>query len=265
MYIKEYEEVFNIPSEIFDRYNMNAIAYFDIETTGFDKDNDTIILISLGWYDENNSFHVKQYYAENISDEKAILEEFKKDIIHFTSWCSYNGIAFDEPFIKIRMDKNNIAFTAPSKHIDLYRKIRPYYKQLGLPRCNLKTVEKHLGIHRQDQIDGGISVQLYSEYLITGQEELRRVIMLHNYEDVLNLPLIFKMIYEIDNNCNIVREDHITDKQLKYLQALLSKNKITLDLELKKISKKSAARTIDRILKGNATADELSQIIKNSY
>jgi uncharacterized protein len=265
MFIREYRDEVKIEANIVEKYNMHNIAYFDIETTGFEKDKDYIILISLGYFNEEGSFNIKQYYAEELIDEVEVLYAFAKDLGKFDRWCSYNGVAFDEPFIVRRMEKNNITITLPTEHIDLYRIIRPYHKQLGLERCNLKTVEKHLGVEREDQIDGGMSVELYYRYLETREEKLKDILMLHNYEDVLNLPLIFKLIYEVETSSSIVREDCITEKQLRFLKSLIKKNNIEVSFEVERVSKKAASKIIDTILKGNTNSGEISNMVSSSY
>lgn len=200
MITKEYTEDLKITQEIINKYEMMDIAYFDIETTGFDKEKDKVILISLGFFNEDSSFSVKQFFSGSVEEEKQILVEFKNELKEFKTWCSYNGMAFDEPFINRRMQFNRIDFNSPNVHFDLYRKIRCYQKQLGIERCNLKSVEKFIGIERKDQIDGSISVKLYEEYLTTKEEELRDIIMLHNYEDVISLPKIYKLARDVGNN-----------------------------------------------------------------
>lgn len=264
MYIRIQEEIVDIKPDIFYKYNMENMAYFDIETTGFDKEKDSIILISLGWFSEKSNFCVKQYFAENLQEEKDMMLEFKKDIEGFNIWCSYNGKAFDEPFIKVKFAKHNINCIIPSEHEDLYRMIRPYYKKLGMERCNLKTVEKFIGVQRKDLIDGGISIDLYYKYLQAPEEGLKETIMLHNFEDVLNLPKLFNIVDKIDED-NLRRDDNITQKQYKYLQYLLKKNDIELPCDIEKISKKSAGKVIDFLVKGNTSVEELMTIIKNSY
>ncbi|MCM0650664.1 ribonuclease H-like domain-containing protein [Clostridium swellfunianum] len=265
MFIREYKDKIKVDRKVIDKYDMHNIAYFDIETTGFEKDKDHIILISLGYFNEEGLLTIKQYFAEELEDETDILHAFSSDLEKFSKWCSYNGIAFDEPFVVRRSEKNNIYFNIPSEHIDLYRMIRPYYRQLGMERCNLKTVEKFLGVEREDQIDGAISVEMYNQYLQTKDEELKDIIMLHNYEDVLNLPRIFTLIYKVQSSDTIVRDDCITEKQLRFLRSLIKKNKIELNVDVERISKKAASKVIDAILRGTKDETELTAIANNSY
>lgn len=265
MYIREHKDKLELPREIYDNYNLSKILFFDIETTGFNKISDVIMLISLGYYTEYNEFYTKQFYAEYIEDEVNILNELEGFLPNFDYWCSYNGISFDEPYIKIKMKKYKLDFKCPENHIDLYRMIKPYYTQFGLHRCNLKTIEKYLGIVRKDQIDGGLSAQLYKQYLYNSNTDIRDTIMLHNYEDVLNLPILFKAIDKIDNDPNIIKEPLITNKQLDQINELTNENNINLESNLHNITKKAAYRVIESILNGNNNADEIDFIIKDTY
>lgn len=266
MVVIERDSELILNKDMINKYEMGSIAYFDIETTGFDKHENIIMLISLGSFKNENNFRIKQYYAEEKSDEKYVLEAFMEDLKGYDRWCSYNGKAFDEPFINNRMIINGIEnFIAPSEHVDLYRMIKPYYKQLGLVRCNLKTVEQYIGINRLDKIDGGKSVELYMDYLRSKSEKLRDVIMLHNYEDVLNLPKIFKVVFKIETGSDFAREDGITEKQLSYLKYLLDKNNISLEIDYNKVSKKLASKIIDSLIKGSCDEKNLLQMIATNY
>lgn len=263
MFFKEMLQDIDLEREIIDSYDLENVAFFDIESTGFNKTQDIIMLISLGYFTEGK-FIVKQYFAEYREDEVAVLEGFKRDIEPFDKWCSYNGIAFDEPYIIKRMDKHGIEFTPPKEHIDLYRKIKPYQGQLGIERCNLKSVEKYLGIEREDKIDGGITVQLYKQFLYTNNESIRDTIMLHNFEDALYLPLLFRAIKDIDDNPN-VKVEKISKNQMNYLRSLLRKNKMTIKSNIEGLTRNEAARAIEALIKGNTDGDKIDKIIEDTF
>jgi len=95
MYTKEHVERINITGEIYEKYNLGELVFFDIETTGFDKNKDFIILISIGSFEEAGLLHVDQFFAEGRDEEEEILNCLKEALYPFKSWCSYNGIAFD--------------------------------------------------------------------------------------------------------------------------------------------------------------------------
>ena len=262
MFFKEMLQDIDLDSEIIREYDLENVAFFDIESTGFNKTQDIIMLISLGFFKEGR-FVVKQYFAEYKEDEESVLENFRNDLKVFDKWCSYNGIAFDEPYLIRRMEKHKLEFIPPAEHIDLYRMIKPYHNQLGIERCNLKSVEKYIGIERADKIDGGLTVQLYKQFLYTNNEGIRDTIMLHNFEDALNLPFLFKIISEIDKNPNI-KVEKISNNQLNYLRSLLRKHKIELKSNVEKLSRKEGAAAIEALIKGNTDPVKIDQIIKDS-
>jgi len=63
----------------------------------------------------------------------------------------------------------------------------------------------------------------------------------------------------------VVRDNCITQKQSKYLEALLQRHSITLNANIGKLSKKAASKMIDRILNGSPDSIELEVIAQNSY
>ena len=219
MFIKEYEIKVVLPKEIFRKYKMDTIAYLDIEATGFDFERDKIVLISLGYYLNEDQFKVVQFFAESPCEEESLLKEFKKSMNNFKKWCSFNGTAFDEPFIIRKMNRYNLGFRLPSEHIDLFRIIRPFHKKMGMKNCSLKSVEKFTGIKRRDEINGARSVEIYNEYLVKHDEKLKEILMLHNYEDVLNLPKIFKVINTIENDLDLKRKEKLAKKQMSLLNS----------------------------------------------
>ena len=231
MFIKEYQIKVILPKEIFSKYKMDTIAYLDIEATGFDLEYDKIVLISLGYYLSEGEFKIVQYFAESPCEEEIILKEFTKAMSKFKRWCSYNGTAFDEPFIIRKMYRYDFSFRLPRDHMDLYKFIRPFYKRMGIKSCSLKSVEQFIGIKRKDEINGAKWVELYNEYLLKHDEKLKDILMLHNYEDVVNLPEIFKVINTIDIDLGLKRKEKLAKKQMS-----LMKNNRNTNQPLKTVS-----------------------------
>jgi len=218
MFIKEYQIKVVLPGEIFNKYKMDTIAYLDIEATGFDLEYDKIVLISLGYYINQDQFKIIQYFAETPGDELSLLKELKKAMGSFKRWCSYNGTAFDEPFIVKKMNKFNLSFRLPKEHIDLFKIIRPFYRRMGIKSCSLKSVEQFTGIKRKDEINGAMWVELYNKYLVKSDEKSKEILMLHNYEDVVNLPKIFKVVNTIDIDLDLLRKEKLAKKQMSLLK-----------------------------------------------
>jgi uncharacterized protein YprB with RNaseH-like and TPR domain len=265
MILKKYDVSIDINNNIIKKYAMDDMAYFDIETTGFDKENDSIMLISMGFFNKKGSFSIKQYFAECLEEEKYILESFLEDLSCFYRLCSFNGITFDAPFILGKIAKYKMDRSLPKEHIDLYRIIRPYHKVIGMEKCNLKYIEGYLGINREDKINGGECIEVYKAYLENNSVQLLDIILLHNYEDVLNLPKLFNVVNCIDEDKSISRENIITENQQRYLNELLKKNNVNIKLNINKISKKCASQMIEEILKGNYNSANLVSIILSSY
>ena len=171
--------------------NAKNILFFDIETTGFNRTNDHIISITFMYYDKH-AWQIKQLFAESTTDEILLLSEsasiFDDKEIHIT----YNGNAFDIPFLNAKYSYYNIsAALNKSKSYDLYRIAKA---TLSLDNYKLKSIEKYLNIERIDQISGLECIANYKSYLSTKDLQYANLILDHNYEDVLNLLSLTKII-----------------------------------------------------------------------
>lgn len=179
----------------------SPLIVFDIETTGFSREfNEVILLGVIVVTDKRCQF--TQWFNDDGSSEKKILKRWCEFMADYPDACvvTYNGDAFDLPFVHARCDRFGIKSPLfKGQSFDLYRSVRRRYKNLkGVENYKLKSIEKYLGIHREDQISGKESIDLYHEYLDTGSKELERQILLHNDEDIrLMLPLM-EIINHID-------------------------------------------------------------------
>lgn len=181
---KTLDNFINIPSNSF---------VFDIETTGLSPKFCKVILIGV-LFNKNNKTIIKQYFAQTEDDEKDLLLAFINDINAFDTHITFNGLAFDIPFLNSRFNKYNINFELnKNDDIDILNIVRPFKGLLSLSDCKLKTIEKYIGISREDTISGKESVKLYKEFVSSKSNDLKNKILLHNYEDIYYLGYLYKI------------------------------------------------------------------------
>lgn len=208
---------------------------FDIETTGLSPKYCKVILIGV-LYNLNNKTIIKQYFAESEEEEKDLLLKFINDIETFDHHITFNGVSFDIPFLNSRFNSNDIDFSIDKcDDIDILRIVKPFKEKLSLSDCKLKTIEKYMGIKREDTISGKESVELYKNFVISKDISLKEKILLHNYEDIYYLGKIYNIKNIIDESLDYI---DININNLNY-KVLLSKYKITKSvLHLNFISRK---------------------------
>ena len=221
---KTLDELIDIPPEHF---------VFDIETTGLNSNYCKVILIGI-LYNENNKTIIKQFFSNTEDDEKELLLSFINEIQNYKNHITFNGLTFDIPFLNSRLKKHSIDFSlSKDNDIDILKLIRPFKEKLSLYDCKLKTVEKYLGIYREDTISGKESVDLYKKYLFNQENDLKNKILLHNYEDIYYLGKIFKIKDILKEKLNIL--SIITDKfhlDLVPISFKISKNTLSIKYNL---------------------------------
>ncbi len=169
-------------------------VFFDIETTGLSPKYNKIISINALLY-SNNTAYMYQFFSESDNDEKSLIEEFITLISNKKYIITYNGNTFDIPFINKKCNKYNLNFTLDKLiKIDLYNDINSLKNKLDLENLKLKTVEKFFNINRNDDLNGKDIIKLYTSYSLNNKEVYRNLILKHNFEDVLNLSLLFEKI-----------------------------------------------------------------------
>jgi len=173
------------------------ICFLDIETTGFSRLYDSVYLIGIAVY-VDGAFHIKQFLAEELKDEGALLRRTLAVLTRYQKIVTYNGDMFDLPFLKERCyrflrDPALAEALGRIESVDLFRQFRGYRSLFGWPDLKLKTVEASLGMERRDAFNGGQLIDVFHEYALTGDERLESLLLLHNYEDVQNLCGIVKV------------------------------------------------------------------------
>lgn len=176
---------------------MENMLFIDIETTGFTARSSNLYLIGCLYYDYG--WKTKQFFADEYSDEYELLTDFYDFSKDFNTLIHFNGNNFDVPYIEAKskelgIDKDLSRF----KGIDIYKRISPYKNFLKLENCKQKTVEKFLGIKREDTFSGGDLINVYHEYAKSKDADSKKFLLLHNYEDLKGMLEILPALAYFD-------------------------------------------------------------------
>ncbi len=190
---KQFDEELYIPKSVFDILQHSDFCLIDIETLGLSRKFHKIILIGY-LFRIGDQLIIKQLLAENPHEERDILQLFVQDMKKFNTFITYNGNAFDIPFLQARILQHSLSWDIQDAlHMDLLIYIRRYQEHLKLENYRLKTVEGLLGITREDTISGKDSIELYKAYVKTRAPELEEKILLHNLEDIYYLSKLLRI------------------------------------------------------------------------
>ena len=152
-------------------------AFLDIETTGLRRERHHVTIIGL------HDGHRMRSFIEGID-----LEEFPAAIAKSPLVVTFNGAAFDVPFLQASWPQLRFE----QIHVDL----RHALHQLGL-QGGLKRIERHLGLERADDVaglTGADAARLWLRYE-RGDEDALDALLAYNREDVENLRPLARYAY----------------------------------------------------------------------
>ena len=225
-------------SPAFGNVSLEDALLYDIETTGLNPKASQLYLLSVLLFHKENSEFI-QYFAESVRDEEEILEQFFQLCQTKKVLISFNGEGFDNRFIEtMAKSYGKLPLHLNLKQLDLFKLIRKRKKFYGLESCSLKSCERFLGIHREDRCSGGELISVYQEYLQDKDSEKKNMLLLHNREDIQNLPALFSFLaYEniFQGNVHFQRAEHLVRDEMKEKNDNHQKDKSLQikDLELK--------------------------------
>ena len=199
--MKRFVDEFDIneySSRILDMYfGKCSICSFDIETTGLFPRNDRIMLTGLLTIKDGRGT-ARQFFAESLNDEKAVIEATLSALKDTDVILTYNGRSFDVPFTETRASHYGINAVMPYD-LDLFTVISGYSEiKKFTGSLSQKSIERFMGLSqsRNDRIDGRESIRLYEQYLNAPSYALEKTIMLHNHDDICQLYKILPIIRE---------------------------------------------------------------------
>lgn len=172
----------------------DSFLFFDIETTGFSKDNTILYLIGCGYFIENG-FQFIQWFNDDGTSEEEILLAFH-DILKQKDWqlVTFNGNSFDIPYLKRHYELNELSCDIESfPSLDFYQFLKPFQSLFQMTHGKQKDWEHFLELYREDTYDGGQLIAVYKEYLMNKEEALLHNLLLHNEEDLLGMKYLLPL------------------------------------------------------------------------
>lgn len=190
-------------SKIFNMYfGGKSFAVYDIESTGLSPAYCKVIISGMLFYPgHGDEAKVIQLFADQPDDEAEILRKTSELLSEVDFIVTYNGRHFDMPFVQKRSEKHHINFPHTIYDLDLYLVLNGHSGlREVLPSLSQKNVERYMGLSdsRDDEISGGESVKLYEQYMNTKSFQLEEKILLHNYDDLVQLYHLIPVIAASD-------------------------------------------------------------------
>jgi uncharacterized protein YprB with RNaseH-like and TPR domain len=158
--------------------------FIDLETCGLISS--PIFLVGLMHF-ENDDFSLEQLFARDYTEEKPLLAYLEDLMKRFKLIVSFNGKAFDYPYLMERGFLYNIRFDPYFPHFDILSESRRRWKEY-LPDCKLKTIEQNILRRRRiNDIPGNEIPDVYHEFVRTGNFTRIKSILNHNLLDLVTM------------------------------------------------------------------------------
>lgn len=165
----------------------------DIETLGlFTR---PIILFGAARI-SGNRIRVDQYLLRDIHEEPAALAALLSHVGKRSAFVTFNGRAFDVPYIRERLAYYRMGGDLERAHFDVLPFSRRAWRD-RTPNCRLTTLETYLfGIEREDDVPSALVPEFYETYRRTGNVGPLVPIIRHNHGDLITLARIFSRLHE---------------------------------------------------------------------
>ena len=202
------EVVSNVATILETEYDIPAgkACIFDIETTGLSSKVSNVYLIGVAYIHEEKAYY-KQFFADDYTSEKALLESFSEMLEDFDAVVHFNGTTFDIPYLEDKCAKHGL----PSpfirlESIDLYKIVSKKRYIFPTENCKLISIEKFTGFDRGEDADGGECINIYTEYMKhkfareTGeQERCFQTVLKHNRDDLIGTVTATQAIVYVEH------------------------------------------------------------------
>ena len=175
------------------------VVALDIETTGLAGAGCVAFQVGIAWREPDGAVHVRQLLAPDLPCEAALLSRLDGELsARPMRLVTYNGDAFDLPFLRARARMNRLRLALPPA-LDLLAHTRRLYRDRD-GSCRLGHLEaRRLGHVRPDDLPGALVPQVYYDFLRRQEPELLEPVLRHNAWDlVATLGLLWQAAFDLD-------------------------------------------------------------------
>lgn len=164
---------------------VEGIVCLDIETCGM-AGMPVFQIGLLRW--RQGGIWIEQFVARDYSEESAMLERAWETVERAQVLVTFNGAAFDVPFIEDRSAASGLGSRRlKARHVDLLHEARRRWRPV-LPNCKLQTLERFIcGRLRSGDIPGELIPSVYHEFVRTGDARQMERVLYHNAHDLITL------------------------------------------------------------------------------
>jgi len=178
-------------------FKKEELLFVDIETKSLSFET-SLIQIGAGYF-EKNKFVIKQFTTLEDAAEYEVIEEFKSLLPGKKAFVTFNGRAFDIPFIDGRMgyyDSYGTVDIMEIHNFDLLHFSRCAFKG-KYESYRLKDLEKTvIKTEREGDIASEEVEIYYSKFLRTKNFSYLKPILYHNKEDIISLVLLTERLIQ---------------------------------------------------------------------
>lgn len=168
------------------------MVFIDIETTGLYS---VLPLFLVGLlFQAGGELRLVQFLARRFEEEGPLLVAVAEELERFKMIVSYNGLAFDVPYLSGRFVAHRLPYRLNQAHVDLLHHARRKFRG-RLPDCRLCTIEAEvLAQPRAEDIPGYMIPELYHQFVKTQDQAIIRGIVEHNAADLLALARLIRLV-----------------------------------------------------------------------
>lgn len=174
--------LYEVSRDEFARLDPTRTLVMDIETGGFS--GTPVFLIGVVALD-SRPLCVEQWLARDYPEEEAILHRLAQWARARPNWVTFNGKAFDVPFVLDRARVHGVNMQPPRVHADLLHAARRRWRG-ELPDYRLETLERRvLGRRRVGDVPGCDVPDLFHHFIRTRNASPLKPVLEHNQLDLL--------------------------------------------------------------------------------